>query len=106
MHGNMDAPDHKYPVLSFDFPRHLGREPAVTRINSARFQRAPEGSHHSTGRCGNNIVDFRCMGLGQHRGINFEVLGDGSMNTECYRMSFTRQMCNTHPPLYSFNAGL
>jgi hypothetical protein len=83
----MNAPDYKYPFLRFDFALHVGRQPAVTRIDSARFQRTPKGSHHSTRGGGDNIVDCRGMRFCQRRRVNFVVLGDSSVDAKYYRFS-------------------
>ena len=39
-----------------DFPSYLGTQPAVARVYFARFQRAPEGSDHSTTQDSHNVV--------------------------------------------------
>jgi hypothetical protein len=44
---DMDATDDKDSVFIFDFTASLRSQKAAARIDFARFQRAPEGSHHS-----------------------------------------------------------
>jgi hypothetical protein len=52
----MNSANYQNPLFGFDFPSHLGTQPAAARIYLARIQRAPEGSDHSTTKGGHNII--------------------------------------------------
>jgi hypothetical protein len=45
---NMNSANYQDSLIGFDFPSYFGTQPAVARVYFARFQRAPEGSDHST----------------------------------------------------------
>ena len=43
-HLDMDPPDDQHAVLSFNLTANLSRQPAVARIDLARFQRTSKGT--------------------------------------------------------------
>src|SRR5713101_3592675 len=45
---DVDSANHQNSLIGFDFSSNFGTQPAVACIYFARFQRAPEGSDHST----------------------------------------------------------
>src|SRR6266516_1171539 len=55
--GDVNSPNHQHTLFTFNLAADTGYEPAVARVNFARFQRAAEGSQHSAGRGGNDVVD-------------------------------------------------
>jgi len=79
---NMNSANYQNPLIGFDFPFHLGTQPARARIYFARFQRAPEGSDHSTTEGGHNIIERCRMRFGQFCWIQAIMLGNGSMNAK------------------------
>ena len=74
-------------------------------VNLARFQRTSEGAEHSTGGCGNDIVDCGGVRLCQFRGINFVMLGDGAVDAEYYGHGFAGQVRDAQRPLAPFYMG-
>ena len=74
-------------------------------VNLARFQRTSEGAEHSTGGCGNEIVNCGGVRLCQFRGINFVMLGDGAVDAEYYRHGFAGQVRDAQRPLAPFDMG-
>ena len=59
---SVDAFDHQHASLEFDFSRDFRTQFAATGIDSARFQRAPEGSGQSATRSGHHVVERRGAG--------------------------------------------
>ena len=53
---NVNFCNYQNPTIGFDFPYHFGKQPTVACIYFARFQRAPEGSEHSTTQGGYDII--------------------------------------------------
>ena len=88
----MDAPDDENSFLCFHFAGYFSYELPVARINFTRFQRAPEGAHHSTGGCGDYVVDRRSMGFFQFGRIDFVMFGDRAMDAEDDRLRFSGQI--------------
>jgi hypothetical protein len=88
----VNPPDHEHAIFGFNLSPDVGRKAPITCIDFARFQRAPEGSEHSAGGCGNNIVNsgrvrFREFGL-----VDTVVLCDRAMHTERDGTVFARQL--------------
>ena len=78
--------NYENSVIRFDFPPHISTQLSVARVYFARFQRAPEGSEHSTAEGGHHIVQccgVRCRKL---RGIDAIMFGNGPMHTEHYKL--------------------
>src|SRR5215510_8300761 len=61
--GDVNAPNHQHTLFTFNFAADTGCEPAVARVNFARFQRAAESSQHSAGRGGHDVVDRGSVGF-------------------------------------------
>ena len=60
IHGlsaTVNSPNHQHALFTFNLAADTGYEPAVARVNFARFQRAAESSQHSAGGGGNDVVD-------------------------------------------------
>jgi len=55
--GNVNSPNHQHTLFTLNLAPDIGHEPAVARVNFARFQRAAESSQHSAGGGGNDVVD-------------------------------------------------
>jgi hypothetical protein len=53
---NVNSANYQNSLIRFDFPSYFGTQPAVARIYFARFQRAPEGSDHSTTQGSHNVI--------------------------------------------------
>lgn len=54
--ANVDPFEHEHFVFQDHNAFSFGAEPAVARVDSARLQRAPQGSGESTGGGGNDVV--------------------------------------------------
>ena len=77
---DLSVPDPDAHVAS-DVAGHLGCQPAITRIDSTRLQRAPEGSNQSAAGRGDDIVESGSVR--RHEiGIDAVVLGDLGVDTE------------------------
>jgi hypothetical protein len=87
---DVNSPDHEHPIFIFDLAADIGREPAIARVNLARFQRATEGSKHSATRSGNDVIDRRRMGFAYFVFVNSIVLGDCAMDAERNGFLLTR----------------
>ena len=72
---DMDPPDDEHFAVLADFAGDIGLQLAAARIDSARLQRAPEGSDQSAAGCGDDVVEGRRVGRHQV-GIDAVVLGD------------------------------
>ena len=86
LHGHMNPADDKYSLVPLHFARYISYQPAVAGINVTRLQRASEGSDHSTGRCGDGIVQRGRVRLFNQGWINFVVLRNGAMDAERHRL--------------------
>jgi hypothetical protein len=58
---NMNSANYQDPLIGFDFPSHFGTQSAIACVYFARFQRAPEGSKHSTAQGSYNVIKRRSM---------------------------------------------
>src|SRR6202007_2147705 len=103
VHGNVNAADHQDTIFLLHLSGYICRKLPVARVNLARFQRASEGTHHSTSRRRDHVVDSGSMRLLQFSGIHFIVLRDRSMNTVNNRLRFTRQMCDPEGTTFALN---
>jgi len=56
---DVNPSNYQHTLVSFNLAADGGGEPAVARVNFARFQRASESAQHSAGRGGNDVID-RC----------------------------------------------
>ena len=86
VHGDVDAADHQDSFLGFHLPGYLGRQAPVAGVNLARFQRASKRAQHSTGGCGDNVIESRGVRFLERPRINLVMLSDGSVNTESHRL--------------------
>jgi hypothetical protein len=91
-HGHVNTPDDEHAVLGFHFSGHVSREFAVAGIDLARFQRTSEGAKHSTSGGADDIVDGCGVRVFQFGGIDFVVLGNGTMNAVDDRLGFSGKM--------------
>jgi hypothetical protein len=103
---NVSSANYQNSLIGFDFPSHFGTQSAVASIYFARFQRAPEGSYHSTAQGGYNIINGCRMRLGEFCGIEAIVLGNSSMDTEHYGLRLPRQASQSKRPRPPFNLNL
>ena len=85
-HGDVDTADHQDSFLGFHFPGYLGRQAPVAGVNLARFQRASKRAQHSTGGCGDNVIESRGVRFLERPRINLVMLSDGSVNAESHRL--------------------
>jgi hypothetical protein len=91
----MNPPNHEHTLFIFDFAANIGREPALIRIDFARYQRATEGSDHSPGGRGDDVIDRGRMRFADLVYIDAIVLGDRAMDTEYDGLFFAWQICKT-----------
>jgi hypothetical protein len=100
---DVNSANYQNPLVGFDFPSHFGPQPAIARIYFARFQRAPEGSDHSTPKGGHNIIKRGRVRFGQSCWIQAIMLGNGSVNAEDYWLRFPWQVRYSKRPRPPFN---
>jgi hypothetical protein len=100
---NVDFADDQNTLVGFYLACHIGAEPAIAGVDFARFQRAPEGSNHSTAQGGYNVIKRRRVRFGQFRGIHAIMPGDGSMDTEDNWLRLARQPRYSQRPGPPFN---
>jgi hypothetical protein len=105
-HLHMDAADNQNAFVCSDFACYFGGQLSITGIDLARFQRTSKGSHHSTGGCGNDVINRRGVRLSQFPRINFVMFGDCPMNAVYDRLRLAGQVGNSEGPLSPFNSGL
>jgi len=79
--AHADALDDQHTVLDFHVALSLGRQPALARVDPARFQRATQGAGQSAGRGGHYVIErggvrFECLRL------SAVMLGDRVMDAE------------------------
>ena len=55
-HGYVDAADDQHSLFRFYFSRYVRRQSPIAGIDLARLQRTSEGAHHSTGGCGDDVI--------------------------------------------------
>jgi hypothetical protein len=103
---NMNSVNYQNPLIGFNFPSHFGTQPAVARIYLARFQRAPEGSDHSTTKGGHDIIKRCRMRFGQFSWIQAIMLSNGSMNAENYWLLLPWQVRYSKRSRPPFNANV
>jgi hypothetical protein len=105
-HGHVDSPDHQNTILLLHFSGHIGCELSITGVNLTRFQRASEGSQHST-RCRRDyVVDGRGVRLRQLRGINVIVLGYRSVDAVDHGLGLAGQICDAQRSLFALDPRL
>jgi hypothetical protein len=102
-HLNMDAPDYQHTVLSLNLASNLSCQTPVAGIDVARFQRASEGTEHSTRSGRDDIIDRRSVRFSQRRRIHFVVLRDSTVHAENHRLRFARNIGYTQGALLAFN---
>jgi hypothetical protein len=95
---NVHSADYQGALLGFDLPSHFGMQPSVTGIYLARFQRAPEGSDHSTAQSGHNVIESCRMRFGEFCWIETIMLGNGSMDTERHALRLPGQLSPSKGP--------
>ena len=79
--AHVDLLDHQDLVFEIDIAFTLCSQPALARVDPARFQRATQGSGESTGSCGHDVVEGRgVVGILARRGA--VVLPDHAMRAE------------------------
>jgi hypothetical protein len=103
--GNENSLDDQDLVLCFDFACHFRIQVSFAGRNSARFQRAPEGSGQSTPGSRDNIIQCSRPGFGNFRG-NLIMLGDLRMYSEGNGAFGCRQIGASVGAFYPFNANI
>ena len=83
--GDVNAFYHEHLAVKLDLTSRVRDESSTGCVNTARFQRAPEGSRKSTGRGGNHVVDRRCI-LRVQVGIDVVMLSNGAMHAKRNRL--------------------
>jgi hypothetical protein len=81
-HGHANPADYKYPFVQLHFTSNISRQAPVASINVARLQRTCESAQHSTGRCGDGVIQGGCVRLLNEGWIYFVVLGDCTVDAE------------------------
>ena len=56
-HRHVNAADDEYAFFRFDLACYVRGQPSVAGVDFERFQRSSEGPQHSTGGCGDHIVN-------------------------------------------------
>src|SRR5207244_4993297 len=77
---HVNPADHEYALFFFYFADDFCGETAIAGIDVTRFQRASEGAHHSTGNCGNHIVEGGGVRFTESGGSNILVLGETTID--------------------------
>jgi hypothetical protein len=90
LEGYVDPANHQDTVFGFDLTTHVRSKTAIARVDLARFQRAPEGSDHSTGCSRHHVIDCCRVRFSKFVFVNSIVLGDRAMYAESDRFVFTR----------------
>lgn len=88
--GDVDASYHQYAFVLLDLTDHLCGERPVTCVDTARFQRAPEGTGQSPACSGDQVVDrggLRWIRVRRHA----VMLCDRAVDSERDRPLFARQ---------------
>jgi hypothetical protein len=102
----MNPTDDQNAFLLFDLTGHICRELLIAGVNLARFQRASEGAHHSTGRRRDHVIDGGSVGFFEFRRIHFIVLRYRSMHAVSHRLRFSWQMCDPQRTTFAFDVRL
>ena len=102
--GDANTTDDEHAVLGFDLARDLGGQATAVGIDVARLQRASKGADHSTGCCGDHVVDRRGVRFCELGRIDFVMLGDRAVHAERDRLGLARQVGDPQRPLPAFDA--
>jgi hypothetical protein len=92
-------------VLQLDLAHGLRNKALVRCIDLTRFQRAPEGSRKSTGRCRDNIVQGGGMGL-QYVRWNFIMFSHCAVNPEDHGLRLGGQVCSADRAFHALDANV
>jgi hypothetical protein len=96
----VDAFDHQYAVLEFDFAGGLALESAFASRDVTRLQRASEGAGQSARGGGDDVVErgrtFRLTSCRRHT----VVLGDGGVDAKDNRLILRGQVRAPQRPTY------
>ncbi|MGA8539845.1 MAG: hypothetical protein WB566_10120 [Terriglobales bacterium] len=103
---NVYSANYQNPLIGFDFPSYFGAQAAVARIYFARFQRAPEGSDHSTTKGSHNVVNSCRMRFGEFCWIHTIMLSNGSVDAERHRLRLPWQMRDSKRSQTAFNPNI
>ena len=103
---DMDSPNHQHTVFTFDLSANIGREPAVARIDFARFQRAPEGSNHSACGSRDDVINRRRVRFAECILIDSIVFCDRTMYAELDRRVLTGQFCEAQRSFAPFQVNV
>jgi hypothetical protein len=101
----VDAANYQNFSFQLDFAGHLRAESAVAGINTARFQRAPEGTGQSAPGRRHHVVQRRRV-RGECLRRNFVVCGDLGVDSENHRVFFGRQVSEAHGAALPLDPGL
>ena len=90
MIGHVNTPQDEHIVvrIRLHLAADVSGELAVAGIDSARLQRAPEGTGQSATGGGRHVVDSRGVGIG-HVGAHFVVLGDLAVDAERHGLALS-----------------
>jgi hypothetical protein len=99
----VDAPDYEDIIFEFDFASYLGCEFIVACVDLTRFQRASEGSHHSTGGSGDDVVNCGGVRLFDFVGRDFVVFGDCAVDAENNRLRLAGQVRDSQRADFAFD---
>src|ERR1700722_7570994 len=94
MHRHLNTFDHEDSLFLLHLTCHVCLQLPIARIDFARFQRAPEGSHHSTSDTSYYVVNGRGVRLLDTVGGHLVVFRDCSMNAKYHRLRLARKICD------------
>jgi hypothetical protein len=99
----LNPSNDEHPIFLFYLASYVRRQLAIACIDFARFQRAPEGSHHSTSDTGNYVIDRRSVGFLDALGRHLVVFRDRSMDAENDRFLLAWKVRDTKWTHFPFN---
>jgi hypothetical protein len=103
---DVNTPDDENTVFVLYLTAHIRSQPAITRIDLTRFQRATKGSEHSAAGGCDNVVDRCGMGFRQVLFINSVVPCNLVVDAEYYGIRFAGQLGDTKRAFLSLNANV
>jgi hypothetical protein len=89
----VDAFDDQHAIVRFfHFSADLGSQFSILGVNLARFQRASQRSHKSTGNRSHQIINGSGVRLTEVFGLDTVMGRDRSMNAEDHGLGFAREV--------------
>lgn len=103
--ADVDSLQDEDASLDLDFTHGGRNESFVAGGNLTRLQRASQSSGQSSGGGSNHVIDGRGMRI-VNVGVDFVVLGHGSVDSEEHRLLLRRKVRPPQRALDSFDADL